>query len=455
MAGRIRIGEILVNAGVIDQHQLNAALGEQRRWGRPIGQTLVKMGLVEERDLVRALASQLSLPVASLDGKRIGPDVLALVPAEVAEQRMVLPLFVKKSGRRTTLYLAMEDPGDLAVLDDLAFRTGFQVKPVMMSPSELCEGIDRYYRDAKDALPAAGAAPVLQTPAALREVALELLQEETAPGAVQQTALEALKPATEAPPLEVDAPTSGAPALEVDPPVSEAPALEVDPPVSEAPALEIDPPVSEAPALEVDPPMSGAPALEVDPSVSEAAAPGEAGGGTDELVRHFMGGGATFQETVAQLPVSESPARETAEHPPVSESPTPETAAQSPVSESAAPETAAPPSASETAAPPSAPESPAPVQPSDSDASAPVQPSFDESALASPPPRETADGVTAAPLHPPVESLASYDARTRTILHVLTQLLIEQGVISREDFHERVSALAAYDEAAGLEADGD
>ena len=51
------------------------------------------------------------------------------------------------------------------------------------------------------------------------------------------------------------------------------------------------------------------------------------------------------------------------------------------------------------------------------------------------------------PRHPPVESLASYEAKTRTILHVLTQLLIEKGVISREEFHSRVSALAYVDHA--------
>lgn len=400
MAGRIRIGEILVNAGVIDQHQLNAALGEQRRWGRPIGQTLVKMGLVEERDLVRALASQLSLPVASLDGKRIGPEVLALVPADVAEQRMVLPLFVKKAGRRTTLYLAMEDPGDLAVLDDLAFRTGFQVKPVMMSPSELCEGIDRYYRDAKTAVPVEATAPPLQTPATLREVALELLQEEAAPDSSKQAAVE---PAEPTPP-------------EVLEPEGDTPALEVDASTSAAPALEVDPPTLGVPALEIDAPASGAPLLEVDAPRPDAAASTEADAGTDELVRHFMGGGATFQEPEPQPELESEPELE----------PETQAAPQPPVAES-----------------------PDAVSP---DA---LQPSFDESALASPPPRTTAEGVTDAPLHPPVESLASYDARTRTILHVLTQLLIEKGVISREDFHERVSALAAYDEAARHEADGD
>ena len=286
MAGTIRIGEILVRAGVIDQHQLNAALGEQRRWGKPLGATLVKLGFVDERDLVRALASQLALPVASLDGKRIAPKVLDLVPLEMAHEHMVLPLFVKQAESRTTLFLAMEDPGDLAVLDDLAFRTGMQVKPVMMSPSEICEGIDRYYRDR-----------VAPTP-------------------------EVCEPA---------------------------------------------PP--EAPAADAD--------------------------GTEELVRHFTNGAAVA-----------APTADAGEH---------ETIAAG---------------AGE----------PAQLESDDT-----ADTLLDEAHLAAPPPRTAPPEGEEALVHPPLESLASYEAKTRTILHVLTQLLIEKGVITRDEFHSRVSALSAVE----------
>ncbi len=334
MAGRIRIGEILLRAGVIDQHQLNAALGEQRRWGRPLGATLVKMGCLDERSLVRALASQLSLPVASLEGKRISDEVLELVPSGLAEEHMVLPLFVKKADNRTTLYLAMEDPGDLAVLDDLAFRTGLQVKPVMMSPSELAEGIDRYYRAAAGA-PAPAASTEVQDPDALDGAALEASSGSTA--------------------------------------------------------------------------ESGSP--EPEPAAA-AASPA----GTEELVRHFMGGATESDASPAP-----APAPVAAQPPPAVEpaAPAPEPVAAAPAS---------------TPQPTAVPESP--------------HASFDESALASPPPRESAGDAQAAPALPPVESLASYEAKTRTILHVLTQLLIEKGVISREEFHARVSALSDVDHGA-------
>ncbi|MBW2382018.1 MAG: hypothetical protein JRG92_00225 [Deltaproteobacteria bacterium] len=162
---RPRVGEILLRAGVIDKHQLQAALGEQRRWGRRLGSTLIKMGFIEERALVRALASQLDLPVATLEGKRIHPEVLGLVPRAVAEKYMVIPLFVKKEGSMNCLFVGMEDPSSLDVLDELSFRSGMTVRPVLVGPSELAEAIDRYYcRDGEgDAEGDAEGAPLDET----------------------------------------------------------------------------------------------------------------------------------------------------------------------------------------------------------------------------------------------------------------------------------------------------
>ena len=143
---RQKLGEILVSAGIIDEAQLRAALGDQRNWGQPLGMTLVKMGLVDEQDLVRALAAQLQLPVVTLEGKRVQPEVLELVPAEFAEEHLCVPLFVREKGGIETLHLGMEDPCNVQVIDELSFRVGMSIQPVMVSPSELVEAIDRFYR---------------------------------------------------------------------------------------------------------------------------------------------------------------------------------------------------------------------------------------------------------------------------------------------------------------------
>jgi MshEN domain len=151
MRNTLKVGELLMHAGVIDQAQLTAALAEQQRWGRRIGVTLIKMGLVEENHLIRALAQQLGLPATSLIGRRIAWEVIALVPARIAAEHSVIPLFVKRNGGGGKLFLGMEDPSKIEVLDDLCFRTGLEIQPVMMGPTELAQAIDRYYGNRKGA----------------------------------------------------------------------------------------------------------------------------------------------------------------------------------------------------------------------------------------------------------------------------------------------------------------
>jgi len=145
MGNTLKVGELLIHAGVIDELQLKAALAEQQQWGRRIGVTLIKMGMVEENHLIRALAQQLGLPATSLVGRRIAPEVIALVPSRIATEHAVIPLFVKRTGNTGKLFLGMEDPSKLEVLDDLCFRTGLEIQPVMMGPTELAGAIERYY----------------------------------------------------------------------------------------------------------------------------------------------------------------------------------------------------------------------------------------------------------------------------------------------------------------------
>ena len=145
MRNTMKVGELLIHAGVIDEQQLEAALAEQQHWGQRIGVTLIKMGMVDENHLVCALAQQIGLPATSLAGRRIAPEVIALVPSRIATQQAVIPLFVKRTGNTGKLFLGMEDPSDIEVLDDLCFRTGLEIQPVMMGPTELGMALDRYY----------------------------------------------------------------------------------------------------------------------------------------------------------------------------------------------------------------------------------------------------------------------------------------------------------------------
>jgi hypothetical protein len=145
VAERLKLGEILVGEGLIDEFQLRTALTEQERFGGRLGITLVKMGFLTEDDLVRTLARRLHLPAVRLEGKRIDPGVLKLVEIDFAHKHGVLPLFKAMEGGIEVLYLAMEDPLNLQALDDLSFRAGMRVAPVLAGPIKLRTAIARYY----------------------------------------------------------------------------------------------------------------------------------------------------------------------------------------------------------------------------------------------------------------------------------------------------------------------
>jgi type IV pilus assembly protein PilB len=145
MAERRKLGELLVMGGAIDQTQLGAALANQRQFGRPLGQTLVSMGFVDEETMIRTLARQLKLPVAWLKGKWVDQQILELVPAELARKERCLPLMVTEEAGGKVLHLAMQDPGNLEVVDQVSFHVGFKVSPVLAAPSELEDAVKRHY----------------------------------------------------------------------------------------------------------------------------------------------------------------------------------------------------------------------------------------------------------------------------------------------------------------------
>jgi type IV pilus assembly protein PilB len=150
MTVRQKIGDLLVASGTIDEAQLEAALVEQEKLGRPLGMTLVRLGFLDEETLVNTLASQLKLPVVKLAGKVVNPDVLERVPIDLAEKHRCIPLLVNMEGGQQVLYLGMEDPANLDAIDELSSRTGDSIKPVLVAPSELEEALHRHYHWAEN-----------------------------------------------------------------------------------------------------------------------------------------------------------------------------------------------------------------------------------------------------------------------------------------------------------------
>jgi hypothetical protein len=138
-----RLGELLIEAGVIDETQLKAALGHQRQWGIRLGQALVDLKLATEPDVVKVLARRFGFEVARLDQVEAyaHQQALGMVPRDFATKNNVFPLGADSS----SLSVAMSDPTNLAVVDELRFRTGRKVKVSIGGDRELAEAIKAAY----------------------------------------------------------------------------------------------------------------------------------------------------------------------------------------------------------------------------------------------------------------------------------------------------------------------
>jgi type IV pilus assembly protein PilB len=142
---RMRIGEMLVDMGRLDSVQLQVALAHQRQWGGRLGHAIVQLGFLQEGTLLDALAAQLGVPFIELGAREIEPKVLALVPRKLVVARRVLPLELRTETRRGPLLVALADPADLGVIDEIAFVTGLAVKPALAAEADLDRAIERHY----------------------------------------------------------------------------------------------------------------------------------------------------------------------------------------------------------------------------------------------------------------------------------------------------------------------
>jgi type IV pilus assembly protein PilB len=141
----MRLGEMLVKAGNIDEFQLNSALSYQRHWGGQIGSSLVKLGYIGEDDLLRFLSEQLNLTRIDLSRISISPAVLESVPVEKALEYNIIPVDRKEMNGTIYLLIAMSNPTNLIIIDALQFATGCRVRPALASHDSIRAAIERCY----------------------------------------------------------------------------------------------------------------------------------------------------------------------------------------------------------------------------------------------------------------------------------------------------------------------
>jgi len=140
--GDARLGELLLRSKLISQGQLERARGEQRRSGGRLATQLARLGYLEESELTNFLSKQFGVPSVSLeDLEEIDQDILDLVPRDVAERHLCLP--INRAGQ--SLIVAMADPMNIFAIDDLKFLTGYSIEVVVAGEQAIREAIDQYY----------------------------------------------------------------------------------------------------------------------------------------------------------------------------------------------------------------------------------------------------------------------------------------------------------------------
>ncbi len=140
-----RIGDMLLDGGLITKEELGQALDRQKTEGGKLGFHLVSLGSVSEEDLVHLLSEQYGIP--AIDLRSLYPHVdralLQLISEQLGKRYLVFP--VHKTGN--VLTLAMADPTNVVALDDIRFRTGCEVEPVLASEFAIREALERSYED--------------------------------------------------------------------------------------------------------------------------------------------------------------------------------------------------------------------------------------------------------------------------------------------------------------------
>jgi len=139
--GRKKLGECLMEAGLIDEKTLAKALEIQKVRKKKIGQILIDMGVADDEEIAKALATQLMIPFLRLGKTEIPQEIISLVPAEVAENYLLIPVKRTEKG----LLVAMVNPLDLYALDDVRFLTQMTIDIAISSQGDILQAIERYY----------------------------------------------------------------------------------------------------------------------------------------------------------------------------------------------------------------------------------------------------------------------------------------------------------------------
>ncbi|HWR43655.1 type II secretion system ATPase GspE [Sporomusa sp.] len=136
-----RLGDLLIEAGILSQEQLEKALSVQKKTGERLGKVLINLGYITEVSMIEALEFQLGVPRVDMAKMNVAHEIAATIPVSLAERYQVIP--IKKDGRKLTL--AMVDPTNFYALDDVRMASGCEVEPVIAAEREIMRAINQSY----------------------------------------------------------------------------------------------------------------------------------------------------------------------------------------------------------------------------------------------------------------------------------------------------------------------
>ena len=135
------LGEILVQKGLISNEQLETALRHQKKTGQFLGVALVNLGILKEKDVYPAIAKQLGVKYVLLEDLNIDPGLIEKVPAKFACHYKLIPILLEGN----VLTVAVCDPMDIHILDDIKLLLNFDVKAVLAGENDILDAIKKYY----------------------------------------------------------------------------------------------------------------------------------------------------------------------------------------------------------------------------------------------------------------------------------------------------------------------
>ncbi len=136
-----RIGDILLEQGLITNEQLAQGLAEQRKSGLQLGKCLTKLGFISEIKLLDILSAQLDIQHVVLENFSFSPELIRIIPEEMARKYKVIPLFEQQG----IVTFAMADPSNLRTLDHLKFKTGKEIDTVIATETSILAAIEKHY----------------------------------------------------------------------------------------------------------------------------------------------------------------------------------------------------------------------------------------------------------------------------------------------------------------------